>query len=228
MKQSRQAHVVHHFWKKESGLTSMLVLILLLNFVILPLFGSNHVVRVLTNVIWMLILLSGILSVMKTRHQAWMLSIFPLIYIILRWIKVIHESPYIVYADFILGILSVMLMITMVLIRVFEPGPVTTHRIIGSIVAYLLIGNFWAFIYHFVYIGSPGSFNVILSPPDYNSVHSAFLYFSYTTLTTTGFGDIQPVNNFVRNLVVVEQVIGVLYPIILIGRLVSLHVEKRY
>ena len=48
MKQSRQAHVVHHFWKKESGLTSMLVLILLLNFVILPLFGSNHVVRVLT------------------------------------------------------------------------------------------------------------------------------------------------------------------------------------
>jgi hypothetical protein len=55
---------------------------------------------------------------------------------------------------------------------------------------------------------------------------AAFLYFSYTTLTTTGYGDFLPVSPLVRTLAIIEQLIGVLYPVILIGRLVSLKVDK--
>jgi hypothetical protein len=51
---------------------------------------------------------------------------------------------------------------------------------------------------------------------------SMFLYFSFTTLTTTGYGEILPAHTITRTLVIIEQLIGVLYPVVLIGRLVSL------
>ena len=51
---------------------------------------------------------------------------------------------------------------------------------------------------------------------------STFLYFSFTSLTTTGFGDILPVSTVARTVLIIEQLIGVLYPVVLIGRLVSL------
>ncbi len=56
--------------------------------------------------------------------------------------------------------------------------------------------------------------------------NSVFLYFSYTTLTTTGYGEILPVHALARTMVIIEQLIGVLYPVVLIGRLVSLVAGK--
>jgi hypothetical protein len=54
-----------------------------------------------------------------------------------------------------------------------------------------------------------------------------FYYFSVITLTTTGYGDITAVNPFARTLVMMETLIGQLYPAILIARLVSLHAEAK-
>jgi len=216
----------HHFWKKESGLTSMLICLCLANFLIVPLFGSNQTVHWVLNLFWMLMLLSGIISLAKNWRQFQLFSILPLCYIILRWIRIFNDNPQFMHTDFIFGIITILSLITMVLIKVFGPGPITIHRIIGSIVVYLLIGNLWAFIFHYMYLVIPGYFNVSHISSDYNTVHSVFLYFSFTTLTTTGFGEILPVHIFARNMVTIEQIIGVLYPVILIGRLVSLKVEK--
>jgi uncharacterized membrane protein len=49
------------------------------------------------------------------------------------------------------------------------------------------------------------------------------LYFSYTTLTTTGFGDIIPRGAEVRMLAVLEAMVGVFYNTIVIARLVGLY-----
>jgi hypothetical protein len=51
------------------------------------------------------------------------------------------------------------------------------------------------------------------------------MYFSLVTLTTVGFGDISAVHPLARSLVMLEAVIGTLYPAILIARLVSLQIE---
>jgi len=90
----------------------------------------------------------------------------------------------------------------------------------------MLIGNVWAQLFQFIFIHLPGSLQV----PDVYTLNgvpnSVFLYFSYTTLTTTGYGEILPVHALTRTLVIIEQLIGVLYPVVLIGRLVSLVAEK--
>jgi hypothetical protein len=53
------------------------------------------------------------------------------------------------------------------------------------------------------------------------------LYFSLTTLTTTGFGDITPVHPFARSLANLEAIIGQLYPATILARLVTLELEHR-
>jgi hypothetical protein len=53
------------------------------------------------------------------------------------------------------------------------------------------------------------------------------LYFSFTCLTTVGFGDITPLHPMARDLANLEAVIGQLYPATLLARLVSLELEHR-
>jgi hypothetical protein len=56
---------------------------------------------------------------------------------------------------------------------------------------------------------------------------ASFLYFSVVTLTTVGFGDIAAVHPVARSLVMVEALVGTLYPAILLARLVTLQMESR-
>jgi hypothetical protein len=50
------------------------------------------------------------------------------------------------------------------------------------------------------------------------------LYFSFTTLTTVGYGDVLPVNGYARAAVVLEAVLGHFYLAVLVARLVGLHI----
>jgi hypothetical protein len=69
----------------------------------------------------------------------------------------------------------------------------------------------------------PGSFAVggarLGEPKEF--VH--LLYFSFTTLTTTGYGDITPVSDEARSLVIIEEFIGVFFVGVLIARLAGLY-----
>jgi hypothetical protein len=55
----------------------------------------------------------------------------------------------------------------------------------------------------------------------------AFRYFSLVTLTTLGYGDITAVHPVARSVVMMEALLGQLYPAILIARLVTLQMETR-
>ena len=50
------------------------------------------------------------------------------------------------------------------------------------------------------------------------------MYFSFTTLTTTGFGDFHPIVPLARSLCVLEAILGQMYIVVLIGRLVGLSI----
>ena len=55
--------------------------------------------------------------------------------------------------------------------------------------------------------------------------YGQILYFSFVTLTSTGFGDIVPVHPVIRMLVNVEAIIGQLYPPTLLARLITLELR---
>jgi hypothetical protein len=109
---------------------------------------------------------------------------------------------------------------------VFAPGQVTYHRIIGAILLYLLIALAFVSLYLMVGLLAPDAFyNLRLD--DTTSLASQLIYFSCSTLTTVGYGDIAPVHPLARSLSNLEAMCGQLYPAILIARLVTLHMQER-
>jgi hypothetical protein len=99
----------------------------------------------------------------------------------------------------------------------------------GAIAAYLLIGLIWSLIYYTIGLHIPGAFKGLeaLMEGDKEVLRTHFQYFSFTVLTTVGFGDIVPVHPIARMAAVLEGVVGQLFPAILIARLVSLQVQSR-
>jgi hypothetical protein len=110
-------------------------------------------------------------------------------------------------------------LLTVVSRSVFTAGRVNVHRILGAVIVYLTVGLVFASAYRACELLLHPSFSAAgraAGPSD-------MLYFSFTTLTTTGYGDIAPVHPFVRSLANLEAVIGQLYPATLLARLVTLH-----
>ena len=97
---------------------------------------------------------------------------------------------------------------------------VTRAMLVASISLYLILG--FAFSSAFALAGSlaPGS---VKGPMDGPTPASQLLYYSFMTLTTTGYGDFSPGSPLVARLATLESLIGVFYPPLLVGRLVSLY-----
>jgi ion channel len=109
---------------------------------------------------------------------------------------------------------------------VFRPGRITYHRVVGAILLYLLIGLTFMVLFAFVGISFPGAFGGLTF--EYNStLANKLLYFSFVTLTSTGYGDIVPIHPLAKSLSNLEAIIGQLYPATLLGRLVTLELRKR-
>ena len=104
---------------------------------------------------------------------------------------------------------------------VFGPGRVTYHRIVGAIMLYLTIGLVFVALYTLVGAYAPNAFSGTTITARV-SLPSDLVYFSFTTLTTLGYGDIMPVHPIARSLSNVEAIIGQVYPATLLARLVSL------
>lgn len=217
----KKYRLFNRLWSQEDGLTSMLIILVTMHFVLIPIFGSYSFFLVMLNVFWMLFLIAGIFALSKNRKRSILISIVPFLFITFGWISTFSPSPFSVLTHLILSVATFLLLIILVLLKVFEPGPITRHRVIGSIVVYMLMANLFAIMYLFFYEYIKGSFQIALPPFESNSLDANFMYFSYITITTTGFGEIVPLHPIARSLVQVEAIIGVLYPVILIGRLVS-------
>jgi len=109
---------------------------------------------------------------------------------------------------------------------VFAPGRVTLHHVMGAVLLYLTIAI--TFVALFTFIGSlvPKAFSG-LSLEDSPALASNVIYFSFATLTTTGYGDIFPVHPIARSLCNLEAIVGQLYPATLLARLVTLELAGR-
>ena len=104
-------------------------------------------------------------------------------------------------------------------INVFTPGRSIVDRVFGAIVLYLLIGLIAAFAYSALYGINPGAFSKL---PSGEGGFRDWLYFSFVTLTTLGYGDITPIAPSARAIAMLEALVGQLYPAIIIARFVSL------
>jgi hypothetical protein len=86
----------------------------------------------------------------------------------------------------------------------------------------------WAFAYTFTVLQAiePGSFTAAIDPTGQRT-WTELLFLSFTTLSSTGLGDVIPVKPFARSVVMMEQLAGIAYIAMVVSRLVSLTVLRR-
>lgn len=102
---------------------------------------------------------------------------------------------------------------------------VTLNSIIGSICIYLLLGLIWVMLYLLLAEFSPQSFSGV-EIRSWQENFPKFIYFSFVSLTTLGFGDILPVSPLARFLVYMEAVFGAFYMAIVVSSLVSSGINR--
>ena len=210
-------------WWQESGLTAMLVCLVLALFVASPLSATGVVGAVVFDVLFAGVLVSGVVAFSRRRILAICVALSTFGTFTVRWLG---HGTVSVWND-ALSIVALAILTGLVLDHVFRAGPITGDRVRGAVLAYLLIGLVWTFAYQLTHRLAPGSFRFADANPTPEVFMHGLGYFSYVTLTTVGYGDITPLHPIARSLAVAEGLIGQLYPAILIGRLVSLQISTR-
>jgi Ion channel len=116
---------------------------------------------------------------------------------------------------------GLILLLTAVLIvrRVLARPTVTAQSIYGALSAYLIIGLMFAAFYAAIYHLGAGSFFAQHQPGGNNT--QTFQYFSFTTLTTLGYGDFTAAGNGGRAIAVIEALTGQVFLATLVARLVA-------
>jgi len=106
---------------------------------------------------------------------------------------------------------------------------VSQDTIVGGICVYLLVGLCFAMVFILMTDFNPGALlqgehAIIRSASDPSAHATTLLYFSFVTLTTLGYGDVMPQGDMARMFAVAEALIGQLYLVIFLARLVALYV----
>lgn len=128
-------------------------------------------------------------------------------------------------ASMVLGVVFMAFMSCVMVWSIVSNPSVTTDTLAGAVSAYLLIGITFGVLYTLIERLVPGSFRDTIDPGKHLS-QAEFTFFSFVTLTTTGYGDIVPWGAHARSVAMIEAVIGIMYPAVLIGRLVGMHGHK--
>jgi Ion channel len=110
---------------------------------------------------------------------------------------------------------------------VYAPGRITFHRLQGAVVVYMSAATIFAAAFSLLWELVPGAFVNVPRAAGGPREFAPMLYFSIVTLTTTGYGDILPVNPFARSLANLEAVLGQFYLAITVARLVTLELADR-
>lgn len=194
-----------------------LFIAILLLIVGIPLIEQMPFGRMAAGTIHMLMIVSIVAAVGRSGLSftaALLLAVPSLVFQWLHWSELFPGAE-VLWLGF--GVALYILTLGYLLNYVFRQDVMTSDKLYGAASAYLLIGVLWAYIYALVEQFHPNSF-AIAGTPATPSVNE-FLYFSFTTLTSTGFGDMVPLSQQARSWCIVEQIGGTMFVAILIARL---------
>jgi hypothetical protein len=214
-----------HFWSSESGLTGLLIF-LVGYLVMLNALSEFAFGRVAARLFFSLIIITGILTIFKQRWLHGFVIALAAVGLALNWAEEFRPGGALTTLNAGISLMYLGLLMAVVATQVFAAGRVTRHRICGAIVVYLLLGAIWALLYQLVALTIPQAFRFSEPPAggDPDVLQRLMTYYSFITLTTTGYGDITPVHPVARTLAMLEALVGQLYPAITLARLVSLAV----
>ena len=203
----------------------LLLIISILSFMILsPLFQGFVGICLLLDVFLTAIFISAIYAISHKRHFSLIGVLLALPMLIAVWSSYFVKSLPLIVLGSCCGILFFAFAALNILSFIFRQDEVTFNVINGAVVVYLLVAVMWAFLFRLIETLQPGSFAIESSVVQESRL--LFFYYSFVTITTLGYGDVTPVTDVARSFAFLEAVVGQIYLVVLVARLVGIHISQ--
>lgn len=198
-------------------LLALLSLILLYPYVIEWAWGRLVLMAMVS---WIVIAIAY--AVGRSRERLIAASFFAVTLIGLQWIYLATGNRLIFGVGVVIFLLFVAFAIAQLFAYLMRHGPVTGDKLHAALAVYVLGAFLWAGLYTLLNHINPDSFLVNTARGGLLDFYD-MLYFSFTTLTSAGYGDLTPATRRAESLVILEQIAGVFYVAVLIARLAGLY-----
>ncbi len=212
--------------KVPIGRFLLLLISLVLWFVLSPFLERLVGFSFLMDLFVTLVLISGVFAVIQKRGFFIFSLCFAIFTALTRWSLHLLNISSLEPVNHILSILFMGFIVGIILSYLFKEKEITSDVIMGAICGYFLIGLLWNNVYALLEVLEPNSFQFSQSHDTGGGLD--FIYYSFVTLTTLGFGDITPISNPAQSLSLLEAVTGQLYLAILVARLVGIHIAQSF
>ncbi len=198
---------------------------LFLLLLVAPLFEGAFVGLMILDIAYSAVLLSAVYAVSEKKRLFTLTVVFVVPIIIARWSNYFLNNDSLALASKSLTLAFFVFIICAMLSHVVKDEEVTANKICGALSVYLLIGVTWAALFTIIEGIRPQSFVIAdVQGAGVREMSTHFMYYSFVTLTTLGYGDIAPLTPTAKAFSFVEAVIGQIYLAVLIARLVGLHI----
>lgn len=192
-------------------------------FLIRPFLEGYISLKILMDIFISFVMVSGLYAVSQKKGFLIIGLILFVPALLIHWGNYFAQVPTVNPVGITLELLFFIFVAVIILNHIFREKNVTADMIIGALCVYFLMGIIWAQGYDLLEMTSSGAFQNV---GEAETAMPAFVYYSYVTLTTLGYGDITPVSPPARSLSMLEAITGQIYLTVLIARLVALHIAQ--
>lgn len=213
-------HRFTNYWLADTSFVLLFFILLFLVFVLPVLIEYDIVDNLFISTSFLFLFFTGIWST-RERVLVVLTSVLFVSQLVLRIVRFSELAAAFYEVELFVGLLNMTVFIFVNIRLLFRDNEVNLYRVFGAINVYLLMavqGAFMLEIIH-IYTGSSlqGAENLTGQEVDFPT----FIYFSLVSLTTVGYGDIYPVQIMAKMLAVFLSTVGILYPAVVIAKLVA-------
>jgi hypothetical protein len=203
----------------------ILICLILGLIVVVPILKGFAALRIFLDIFITAIYISMVYTVSHKKRHLYIGVLLAMAMLISLWLQYFQQSNLVFAIGRICGILLLIMVIINTLAFIFKSEDVTIEVIYAAILVYLLMALMWSFVYVLLELINSASFNVALSLEQGSQMWS--IYYSFVTITTLGYGDITPATELASSFSILEAVVGQLYLVVVVARLVGMHVSSQ-
>ena len=195
-----------------------------------PFIESVEINKLFFDILISMLIVTGITSLKFRKEKFLRLSYFGLFTFTLIWINYFINSGETKFVTFVVLILFLIYITYSMIYNVARNEKITPVLVLNAINSYLLMGIIGSFLFILSNVGYEFMFNISNGIVNFghtnNPTYFDYIYFSFITLTTVGYGDATPAVPLTRSLAMLVSLSGQLYLAILVAMLVGKFLSK--
>jgi hypothetical protein len=209
-----------NYWVSDASFGTLLAMLLFTVFILPVMIDKEGDTTIFLNIMFIILFVIGVFSAMERGFLIASISMVT-IHLLLRLIR-FTDNPYEFYLlERIVIILNLLLLIVINIRLLFRDQEVNTYRVVGAVNVYLLVALVGAFGFEVIQLLTGDSIGGEITISGMDVDYGDYMYFSLVSISTVGFGELFPVNMSSKMLSVFLSALGILYPAVVIAKLVS-------